>query len=427
VSTIDPIAAHKETGSAMPNVSSYCLTLNGTPYENGSAKGRFVVKDPFLHRNLVDRLRWFDAYDRESVDLERMDHCKRQVTQRLPSLLDEIRGFTKALDISYEQYLPYLLFDWEIPSHCSQFCVLPGITEGRKVYSGHSWEWTMEAEQPGRRQTLEEDNLYVVVKGQHAAYMGFALNYFGLWNGMNACSVSINPTGGVPLPALPVTKKLYNHGLLVRIALETCHSAEEALDVIREFLPLSSGGGGSTLIVADRSGTAYYVERAGGHFACVQVGRDTGREYQCAANHFVLPAMFPYASKKGVHSIVRHAAMNAWIEAHAPRITMETLLAMQQRHLPDGPCCHYYAAFLGTVRSMVYNLTDLQAMVCFGSPRLNPWHAYDFNVHTTGMQAMPTTYVNEEADPEIWKHVPPAEAYDPAGYPHVSHAPTAGL
>ena len=197
----------------------------------------------------------------------------------------------------------------------------------------------------------------------------------------------------------------------MRIILETCQSADEALEIVNEFLPLSRGGGGGTLIVTDKSEKSYYIERAENKIGYIEVGKDIDQKYQCAANHFVIPHMIPYMSQKGVHSIVRYTAMNAWIEAHTHQITMETLLDMQQRHLPDGPCCHYYTAYLGTVRSMVYNLTDLNAMVCFGSPRLNPWYAYDFNIHTTEIYTITTAYTNEEADPEIWKHIPPDEEY----------------
>jgi hypothetical protein len=271
----------------------------------------------------------------------------------------------------------------------------------------------MDADRGGRLQTLEEDNLYVVARRGGAAYMGFALNYFGLWNGMNAYGVSINPTGGVPLQAPPPTQKLYNHGLLVRIALETCRSADEALAVVREMVPLTSGAGGGTYIIADKSGKAYYVERAHRDLECLEVGADTGRPYQCAANHFVSPRMLPAMSKKGVHSILRYNALNRWIEGHRGCITLDSLAEMQQQPFPDGPCCHYYSAYLGTVRSMVYDLTALRAMVSYGSPRLNAWHTYDFAITKTGAQSIETIYTNVEADPKIWKHIPPEEEYLP--------------
>ncbi len=396
----------------MPAIQSYYLTLTGTPYENGTAKGAFVRNNITLYANLRDRLAWFDAYDKEAIDAEGVERCEQIVAQRLPVLFDEIRGFSDALEIPYRQYLPYFLFDWEITSHCSQFCVLPDITRDGKVYSGHSWEWTMEANRGNRLQTLEEDNLYVVAKNSQAGVMGFALNYFGMWNGMNAYGVSVNPTGGVPLNAPPPARKLYNHGLLVRLILETCRSADEGLALVRELIPLSSGVGGGTLIITDSSGRSYYIERANRHFAAVEVGKDTDLKYQCAANHFVLPQMYPYASQKGVHSIVRQRALSQWIAARSPDITMETLKTMQEQPIPNGPCCHHYAAYLGTVRSMVYNLTDLTAMISYGSPRLNPWHAYDFSVAKTDMQIIETQYVNEEADPIIWKHIPPDEEYE---------------
>lgn len=394
----------------MPTISSYQIDLTGTPYENGRALGNFVLNDELLYRDLTDRLRWFDEYDKDSIDLEKVKICEDRTARRLPSLFDEIRGFTEAVNVPYERYVHYFMFDWEIQSHCSQFSVLPEITKDNKAYTGHSWEWTM-ATRNGRIQTLEEDNVYVIKRNHNVAYMGFALNYFGFWNGMNQHGVSVNPTGGIPLKRAATGKRLFNHGLLVRTILEQCRSADEALATVEEFVPLSSNGGGGTLMIADRSGKSYYIERADTHFEYWEVGKDTDEKYQCAANHFVNPKMFPYASEKGVHSIVRYNALNAWIEAHKGQITMETLLEMQQKHFPDGPCCHYYTAYLGTVRSMVYDLTDLNAMVCFGSPILNDWHRYDFDVHETAIHTITTEYADEQADPEIWKHIQPAEEY----------------
>ncbi len=395
----------------MPAVSSYHINLTQTPYENGRALGSFVLQDERLYGNLTDRIRWFDEYDKDLIDFDKVKICEHKTAKRLPSLFDEIRGFTKALNISYEQYLYYFIFDWEIQSHCSQFSILPEITKDNKAYSGHSWEWTMDAARNGRVQTLEEDNLYVIKQNNNVSYMGFALNYFGFWNGMNEFGVSVNPTGGIPIKESSAKKKLYNHGLLVRMILELCKSADEALEIVNEFASLSSGGGGGTLMISDRSGKSYYIERANTHFEYWEVGKDTDKKYQCAANHFVNPRMLPYASEKGVHSIIRYNAMNAWIETHKNQITMDTLLEMQQKHLPDGPCCHYYTAYLGTVRSMVYNLTDLNAMVCYGSPILNNWHTYDFNVNETEMHTITTEYENEQADPEIWKHIQAEKEY----------------
>lgn len=395
----------------MPTIQSYHITLTGTPYENGRSIANFVQNDAVLNKNLADRLQWFDDYDKEGIDIEKAKLCEQKVMTLSPSFFDEIKGFTDALQISYEKYLYYLMFDWEIQSLCSQFCILPDITLCKKVYSGHSWEWTMEADVNNRIRTVEEDNVFITTKHNTKAYMGFTMNFFGFWNGMNKYGVSINPTGGIPLKDSSDTKKLCNHGLMVRLILETCTSSEEAVELIKEMIPLSSKGGGGTFIITDHSGKAYYIERAERHFTCVEVSAEIGKSYQCATNHFVNPEMFPYTSTKGVHSIIRYNAMNRWIDANTSEITMNTLLEMQQHHLPDGPCCHYYSAYLGTVRSMVYNLTDLKAMICYGSPRLNPWHAYDFSIQQTDIQKIKTTYINENADPEIWKHILPEEDF----------------
>jgi predicted choloylglycine hydrolase len=393
----------------MPIFQSYCFHLTGTPFEKGKALGDFIMGEEVLSKNLRERLRWYDTYDRDLIDIEKVNFCEELVQKRLPSLLDEIKGFTETVRISYEKYLYFFMFDWEIQSHCSQFCVLPEITTDHKAYSGHSWEWTMDSLSKDRIRTLEEDNVFIVYKESQCAWMGFSLNLFGFWNGMNEHGVSVNPTGGIPIPESSERKRFYHHGLLVRMILETCQSAESALELVKELLPLSHGGG--TLILSDSTGKSYYIERADYHFEVLEVGKDTAQKYQCAANHFVNPRMFPYMSQKGVHSILRYKAMNTWMEAHQDRLNLEQLLELQKQPFPDGPCCHFYQEYLGTCHSVVFNLTDRKAMVCFGSPRLNPWYEYDFKVQESGMQKIMTKYINEKADPQIWKHIGPEEGY----------------
>ena len=98
-----------------------------------AARWETLLNDELLYRDLSDRLRWFDEYDKDLIDLEKVKLCEDKAAKRLPLLFDEIRGFTGAVDVPYERYLHYFMFDWEIQSHCSQFSVLPEITKDNKA------------------------------------------------------------------------------------------------------------------------------------------------------------------------------------------------------------------------------------------------------------------------------------------------------
>jgi len=39
----------------------------------------------------------------------------------------------------------------------------------------------------------------------------------------------------------------------------------------------------------------------------------------------------------------------------------------------DGVCGHYYTDYFGTLFSIIYDLTDLKADICFGAPTHNAW------------------------------------------------------
>lgn len=43
---------------------------------------------------------------------------------------------------------------------------------------------------------------------------------------------------------------------------------------------------------------------------------------------------------------------------------------------PNGLCCHYYNEFFGTLRSMIFDVTEQTIEMTFGSPQTNNWHIF---------------------------------------------------
>ncbi|WP_349948672.1 hypothetical protein ABFV83_09735 [Lacrimispora sp. BS-2] len=43
---------------------------------------------------------------------------------------------------------------------------------------------------------------------------------------------------------------------------------------------------------------------------------------------------------------------------------------------PDGLCCHYYDEFFGTLRSMIFDVTEKNIEITFGSPKINKWNTF---------------------------------------------------
>jgi len=57
----------------------------------------------------------------------------------------------------------------------------------------------------------------------------------------------------------------------------------------------------------------------------------------------------------------------------SPNISRETIRDILSRELYEGVCGHYYTDYFGTLFSVIYDLNDLEAEVCFGAPTHNNW------------------------------------------------------
>jgi predicted choloylglycine hydrolase len=327
---------------------------------------------------------------KQETDVKKVRQFEQEIPKYLPEFLDEITGFTDAVNVAYETFLYRFIYDWSA-NNCSQFVAFPSITANNHLYTGHNYDWS-----------LSDEHLHIINIRPGCSFMGFSMMFFGRWNGLNEHGLSIHHNGlqGVNIE----NQSLFCDHIFVRILLETCKTAQEAFEVYQE---LPKAGGAGSLIIADTHGDAFLVNFAGPAFAYRKIGQEHSEQYLCSTNHYLLEAMWEKESFRGVHSILRYNAMNAWFEKQAAPIGLSELKAFQALTIPNGPCCHYYTDWLGTIRSMIYDLTDIQAHVCFGSPVHNAWHIYDFHKNISGVDRIITYYEDETADPKIWKRLPP--------------------
>lgn len=68
---------------------------------------------------------------------------------------------------------------------------------------------------------------------------------------------------------------------------------------------------------------------------------------------------------------------------------------------PKGLCCHYYKEFFGTLRSMVFNVTDKTIEMTFGSPQVNAWQT--FSVGKLEEQQIQVLLPQEKANSDFYK------------------------
>jgi hypothetical protein len=249
-------------------------------------------------------------------------------------------------------------------SHCSHLAVLPSISEDRHTHVGRNMDFHP-ADSDLRLCTTR-------IQGK-ASHIGFSDMIFGRVDGMNehglCVTTSNGPPGGKPEPVIGVP-----FFVAVRAVLDSCRTVDEALDVIGE-MPIAWS---TNIIVADRRGEAALIEIAYAQRATKRIGPGTRGQSLCATNHHTLPAMMPYGARRMRHSVVRHRTVVSRLQDAAPGIGGDSIKAILGERMPEGVCCQHYSGWLGTLWSMVFDVTDGHVEICFGAPcsSRNVWRSF---------------------------------------------------
>ena len=83
------------------------------------------------------------------------------------------------------------------------------------------------------------------------------------------------------------------------------------------------------------------------------------------------------------------------------RISKNDIKNLLSASYPEGLCCHYYKEFFGTLRSMIFDVTDKTIEMTFGSPQANEWQTFSVGVLDAGVtQAL---LPQEKADRDFYK------------------------
>lgn len=75
------------------------------------------------------------------------------------------------------------------------------------------------------------------------------------------------------------------------------------------------------------------------------------------------------------NSLIRNRNIEKLFEQDR-RISKEDMKHLLSAPYPEGLCCHYYKEFFGTLRSMVFDVTDKTIEMTFGSPQVNTWQTF---------------------------------------------------
>ncbi|MHA1637027.1 MAG: C45 family autoproteolytic acyltransferase/hydrolase [Candidatus Thorarchaeota archaeon] len=249
------------------------------------------------------------------------------------------------------------------PGNCSHIAVLPSATDTKHTYVARSYEFN---------QDLNDFRLCTVrIKGKPKTIRFSDFTVFRD-DGMNSHGFSVTLSGGGILKKKP-SKKGFPFFLIVRALLDSCKTVDEAVEYLRR-VPVN---GFWNFIVTDKNGNAALAQFFEGEVSIKQIDSDSPEPFLFVNNHYVLPDMVKYNGYAGAwilaNSTKRFEVIGSTLRQANPSITKETLRDLLSKEVYEGLAGHYYTDYFGTLFSFIYDLTELKADVCFGTPLHNDW------------------------------------------------------
>lgn len=359
------------------------VVMEGSAYEVGKLQGK-----------------WFEAAPREHIDL--MLSASAKITKAsaaeakatvsfleayCPGLGEEIAGFADSWGIPPEAVAYYSLTAVR-SSNCSHFAVLPEKTADGHLYVGRSYEWNCD----------DELRLCTARIQGKASHLGFSLFLFGRYDGINEHGLCIAMSAGVPC-SMPDETGL-RFWAVIRTLLDRCKTVDDALETLAA-IPISFNW---NLTITDRSGRAALVECACSHREVKIIGPDSAEKSLFSTNHFTLPGMQEYDKNRMRQSVQRYNVLKSRLGFGATPLDKASMRDLLSTPMPEGVCCHYYDDGLGTLWSILFDVTTGAAEVCFGSPAANPWRVFTLN-DPVGVTTYPAQFPCEGSTKEMWEKV----------------------
>lgn len=374
--------------------------LEGTAYEVGRQQGEMLKNDPQRAPYLTPPLPFLEAFSGPEAH-----RALAYFDRYCPGISDEIQGAADAFGVPLKELAflggkskedGYSAIPVDRPiggSQCSHLAVLAAASQDGHLRAGQNVDCG-----PG---DLDLRLCTTRVEGK-AAHIGFSDMIFGRTDGINEHGFCVTTSWGTP--GLWLKGEGLPYFAVVRALLDRCQTVDQALDLLAE-LPIAWC---TNYIVADRRGQAALIEVAYAHRGAKRIGPGSGDPFLWATNHYTLPAMKPYDTRRMRQSLVRHKAIESRLRRAAPQVTQEKIRDILSEPMPGGACTHHYSDGLGTLWSTIFDLTDIAVEVCFGAPdsERNDWHPFGL-WSPAGQRAYTAHLPDEPAEPEIWQRLPP--------------------
>ncbi len=335
------------------------VVLEGTSYEVGKQQAELI-------KNIDPIVRWMTSgnVNPKKLGFEDFESLQNYYEEFCPGITDEFQGFAEVLQVTPDKlahYSPAIYF----PGNCSQMSVVSSISKDKHVYIGRSYEFNG---------TMNDFRLCCLKIKNKVKHMGFTEFLLFRDDGINDHGLCVSfSSGGIDGKKYQPKKKGFPFFLIVRSILENCKSVSEAITYL-EKVPVA---GFWNFLITDKDSNAVLFQFFDGEYAFKKISNETDDKVLFSTNHYVLPNLVQY--KKYAYdwayknSLKRFELINSVLSATQPNITKETIRAILSKEIYEGVCCHYYKDVMGTLFSIIYDVTDLKADVCFGAPTHNKW------------------------------------------------------
>lgn len=366
----------------MEKTKVYLKNYVGTSYEVGVQIGKWVLATPEL---LQKALLPPDVYP-----YDKFEQIVNLLDTYCPGINEEIKGFSDTVGVGARQVIFYAMTYLE--RGCSLMAALPSKTEDAHTIMARNYDFNNEIE--------EMCFAYTEIKGKYK-YTGSTLHLFGRGDGMNEHGLAVCQAGnGLPVGNFEGGQKAGVTGfqlwIVLRSILENCKDVDEAIKWAIDA-PI---GFNINLMLADKSGKIALLQCIDGHKAYEILDSNSEKDYLTSTNHTLFEEIKPYEKMVIKNSIIRNNCIVDLFEKEN-RISKDDIKELLLTSYPKGLCCHYYKEFFGTLRSMVFDLTDQTIQMTFGSPQFNKWHT--FSVGELNLQEIPVVLPHEKADQDFYE------------------------
>jgi predicted choloylglycine hydrolase len=335
------------------------VVLEGSGYEVGRQQGEI------LKNQSPGAANWFASAETkpEKLGFANFKGLQAFYEENCPGITDETQGLADSLGVEPKKLQIYCPPVYQPGKSCSQFAVLSSVTSDKHVYVGRSYEYHHE---------MNDFRLCTARISGKVKHMGFTEFLLARDDGMNDHGLCVTFAGGGTFKREP-KRRGFAFFLVVRTLLDNCRTVDEAVQHL-ERMPVA---GYWSFLVTDRNDNVALAQFFDGEHAIKRIGPDSSEQCLFSTNHYVLPEMVKNQKYAGdwilKNSKKRYKLIETRLSQASPNISRETIRDLLSKEIYEGLCGHYYTDYFGTLFSVIYDLTELKANVCFGAPTHNKW------------------------------------------------------